>query len=99
MVDAFSFTIGMGMLVLLATLVLAAGGLVYLGKYNERDKDKVVHLDDYRTAQEIERSRSDVEEEAFDQAFDLSREVAKEERRGDVEDTMARSAEDAIRDN
>ena len=99
MVDALSFTIGMGMLVLLATLVLAAGGLVYLGKYNERNKDKVVHLDDYRTAQEIERNRSDVEEEAFDQAFGLSHDLAEEERRGSVEDTMARSAEDAIRDN
>ena len=99
MVDALSFTIGMGMLVLLATLLLAAGGLVYLGKYNERNKDKVVHLDDYRTAQEIERNRSDVEEEAFDQAFGLSHDLAEEERRGSVEDTMARSAEDAIRDN
>ena len=99
MVDAFSFTIGMGMLVLLATLLLAAGGLVYFGKYNERNKDKVVHLDDYRTAQEIERNRSDVEEEAFEKAFGFSHDLAEEERRGSVEDTMARSAEDAIRDN
>ena len=99
MVDAFSLTIGMGMLVLLATLLLATAGLVFLGKYNERNKDKVVHLDDYRTSQEIERHRSEVEEEAFDEAFDLSHDLAEEERRDSVEDTMARSAEDAIRDN
>ena len=99
MVDAFSLAIGMGMLVLLATLVLAGTGLVFLGKYNERNKDKVIHLDDYRTAQEIERNRSEVEEEVFEEAFDFTHDLAEEERRESVEDTMARNAEDAIRGN
>lgn len=86
MIDPVSLLVGGAGVLLFALLVIAAVGLYVSGKYAERDNDKVVHIDDVRTAREVE-----------DTALDRRAAAHEMDRRQRLDETATEEAEAKIR--
>jgi len=96
MVDPVSLLVGAASVITFVVLLLTGSGLYVTGRYHERNDEKVVHLDDVRSAHRLEDDAIEQVQRAEDRGRKRYFDASEKDRRQQLEETAADQAERAV---